>query len=391
MNIFSSQKHHESDSGESPTREQRDDMNMGEVAIEVRNLSKEFGSLRAVDDVSFEIEEGEFFSLLGPSGCGKSTTLRMLAGFEQPTEGGVYIDGEKVNDVPPYNRDVGMVFQSYALFPHKTVGENVGFGLKMEGVPVEEREERVAEILDLVGLPGTEERSPKELSGGQQQRVALARALVIEPEVLLLDEPLSNLDLKLRKEMQFELKRIQQELGITTIYVTHDQEEALSMSDKILVLNEGRAEQLGSPTDVYNCPTNRFVAGFMGESNILDAKLTEVTDDAVSVELAAANQPSVSVDRDAIPRDEILESNDVSISLRAEDLKISTPESADGASIAGTVKTKTFQGKVTTFLVEVGDEEIQVEDGGNETQQRFDVGDSVHVTWDENDCLVLNG
>lgn len=376
---------------ETTSEEQRNKINMSNIAVEVRNLSKEFGSLRAVDDVSFEIKEGEFFSLLGPSGCGKSTTLRMLAGFEQPTEGGVYIDGGKVNEVPPYNRDVGMVFQSYALFPHKTVGENVGFGLKMDGVPVEERKERVAEILDLVGLPGTEERSPKDLSGGQQQRVALARALVIEPEVLLLDEPLSNLDLKLRKEMQFELKRIQQELGITTIYVTHDQEEALSMSDKILVLNDGRAEQLGSPTDVYNRPTNRFVASFMGESNILDAELTEVTDDAVSVQLAAANQPSVSVDRDTIQRDEILENDDVSFSLRAEDLKILTPESANGASIAGTVKTKTFQGKATTFLVDVGDEEIQVEDGGSETQQCFDVGDSVRISWDENDCLILNG
>lgn len=359
-------------------------------AVEARGLTKMFGSLRAVDDVSFEIEEGKFFSLLGPSGCGKSTTLRMLAGFEQPTEGAVYIDGRDVSDVPPYNRDVGMVFQSYALFPHKTVGENVGFGLKMEGVPTEERTERVADILELVGLPGIEDRSPNELSGGQQQRVALARALVIEPEVLLLDEPLSNLDLKLRKEMQFELKRIQEELGITTVYVTHDQEEALSMSDELLVLNDGHAEQIGSPTEVYNRPVNRFVADFMGESNILPARLTEADGETVSVELVGTEGSLVSLSRDAVPRDDIFDDEEVSLSLRAEDLTLLAPEAANGRSIDGTVKTKTFQGKVTTFIITVGDEEVQVEVGDKRFRERFDVGDPVSITWEEGDPLVLD-
>ncbi|MCT9098089.1 ABC transporter ATP-binding protein [Haloarchaeobius sp. HME9146] len=363
---------------------------MTEPAIEVRGLTKEFGETRAVDDVSFEIEEGKFFSLLGPSGCGKSTTLRMLAGFEKPTDGGVYIDGEKVNDVPPYNRDVGMVFQSYALFPHKTVGENVGFGLKMEGVPADERREQVADILDLVGLPGTEDRSPTELSGGQQQRVALARALVIEPEVLLLDEPLSNLDLKLRKEMQFELKRIQETLGITTVYVTHDQEEALAMSDELLVLNDGQAEQIGSPTEVYNAPTNTFVADFMGESNILPAQLDDAAGETVSVALTNAEQDPIQLSRAAVPRNQDLNGDEVALSIRAEDLTLADSATENRASVDGTIKTKTFQGKVTTFLVTVGDEEVQVDVSDSEFRERFEVGDTVSLTWDTNDCLVLD-
>lgn len=360
---------------------------MSEPAVEAERLVKTYGDLRAVDSLSFEIEEGDFFSLLGPSGCGKSTTLRMLAGFERPTEGTVRIDGDVVNEVPPYNRDVGMVFQSYALFPHKTVGENVGFGLKMEGVSPEEREERVAEVLDLVGLPGFEDRSPDELSGGQQQRVALARALVIEPSVLLLDEPLSNLDLKLRKEMQFELKRIQNELDITTVYVTHDQEEALSMSDEILVMNDGRQEQVESPRTVYNEPANEFVADFLGESNILDARVLE-RDGTLTVELEGTDQDPIAVSRDALV-DGSLETDRAALSLRAEDLHVDDSSGAGDSAILGTIETKTFRGKATNYLVDVNGEEIVVETSGKRAQDALDIGDEVAVTWDEGECILI--
>lgn len=364
---------------------------MTEPAVRTDQLGKEFGDFCAVDEMEFEIEHGEFFSLLGPSGCGKSTTLRMLAGFEQPTDGSVYIDGARVNEIPPYNRDVGMVFQSYALFPHKTVGDNVGFGLKMEGVAPEERERRVAEKLELVGLPGFEDRSPTELSGGQQQRVALARALVIEPSVLLLDEPLSNLDLKLRNEMQFELKRIQSDLGITTVYVTHDQEEALSMSDKILVMNEGKTEQIGAPREVYNNPVNEFVADFMGESNILDARVVDTRNDTFSIELVGSSQQSLSVPRTTLAGDSAANNDSVSLSLRAEDLEIADRSERRERAIEGEVKTKTFQGKATTFLVDIGGEDVLVEASGRRSQDRFQVGDRVQVQWDQQNCMILSG
>lgn len=225
---------------------------MTDEIITLDGISKLYGDVEAVSNITFDVKKGEFISLLGPSGCGKTTTLRMIAGFDNPTSGEIHIDGKSMENTPPYHRDVGMVFQGYALFPHMTVGENVGYGLKMEGVPESKRQEQVADILELVDLSGFEDRSPTELSGGQQQRVALSRALVTEPSVLLLDEPLANLDLKLRKHMRFELKKIQNEIGITTVYVTHDQEEALSLSDRILVMNEGGAEQLGSPKDIYH-------------------------------------------------------------------------------------------------------------------------------------------
>lgn len=362
-------------------------------AVVTEELVKAFGDVRAVDGISFEIEEGEFFSLLGPSGCGKTTTLRMLAGFERPTDGTITIEGERVDTVPPYDRDVGMVFQSYALFPHKTVGENVGFGLKMEGVPREEREGRIADILDLVGLPGFEDRSPDELSGGQQQRIALARALVIEPSVLLLDEPLSNLDLKLRKEMQFELKRIQTELGITTVYVTHDQEEALSMSDKILVMNEGKSEQVGTPREVYHEPANEFVAEFIGDSNVLQATIDSKRNDSIDLDLLAADQNTITLPKDAVSSADVLDDDRITLSVRAENLEITEATERNGGvpTIGGTIKTKTFRGKTTSFLVDIGDEEIVVESSDRRSQEQFTIGDDVSVTWDENECLLLSG
>ncbi len=238
---------------------------MAEIAVHLADVTKSFGDFTAVDRINLDVQDGEFFSLLGPSGCGKTTTLRMIGGFEVPTSGLIELHGQDVTWLPPYKRNVNTVFQSYALFPHLTIEENVAFGLRRKGgIAKDEISKRVAEVLALVELKGFEKRKPSQISGGQAQRVALARALVNKPAVLLLDEPLGALDLKLRKQMQVELKRIQQEVGITFIYVTHDQEEAMTMSDRIAVMNRGHYEQLGDPESLYERPTTRFVAGFLG-------------------------------------------------------------------------------------------------------------------------------
>jgi spermidine/putrescine transport system ATP-binding protein len=239
--------------------------------VELDSLTKRFDDVTAVDDISLEIQAGEFFSLLGPSGCGKTSTLRMIAGFEPPTSGKILLDGVDVGSWAPNRRNVNTVFQNYALFPFLTVAENVAFGMRYRSVPKSERKDRAAEALALVQLSGYENRRPNQLSGGQQQRVALARALVLRPAVLLLDEPLGALDAKIRKQLRIELKALQEEVGITFVFVTHDQEEALSMSDRVAVMNSGRVEQIGSPTDVYESPTTVFAADFLGVSNLMDA------------------------------------------------------------------------------------------------------------------------
>lgn len=253
------------------------------IAIEFRNVSRVFstkhenstGEVRAVDDVSLHVRDGEFFSLLGPSGSGKTTSLRMIAGFDRPTSGQIFLYGQDVSNLPPFERNVNTVFQDYALFPHMTVGENVGYGLMVRKIPVVERIKRVEEILDMVQLPGFAGRKPSQLSGGQRQRVALARALINRPKVLLLDEPLGALDLKLRQQMQVELKSIQKRVGITFIFVTHDQEEALTMSDRIAVFNQGKIEQVGTPAEIYEHPTTSFVAGFVGVSNLVSGDVAQ--------------------------------------------------------------------------------------------------------------------
>ena len=242
--------------------------------VRLENVTKRFEDVKAVDDLSLEIERGSFFALLGPSGCGKTTTLRMIGGFEEPTEGTIYLGDEPVSGRPPYKRDVNTVFQSYALFPHLTIFENVAFGLRRRGVRKGDLRGRVESILELVGLAGLGKRKPRQLSGGQQQRVALARALVNKPRVLLLDEPLGALDLKLRKQMQLELKAIQNDVGITFIHVTHDQEEAMTMADRIAIMNAGRIEQLGAPSELYEKPETAFVASFLGISNLLQGTVT---------------------------------------------------------------------------------------------------------------------
>ena len=242
---------------------------MTEPAVLFKNVSRHFGEVKAVDDVALEIQDGEFFSMLGPSGSGKTTCLRMIAGFDRPTAGQIFLYGQDVSNLPPYERSVNTVFQDYALFPHMNIDDNIGYGLMIKGVPKTERRKQVDEMLNLVRLPGFGYRKPSQLSGGQRQRVALARALINHPKVLLLDEPLGALDLKLRQQMQVELKSIQQSVGITFIFVTHDQEEALTMSDRIAVFNEGKIAQIGTPAEIYEHPASPFVAGFVGTSNLV--------------------------------------------------------------------------------------------------------------------------
>ncbi|MFN8491667.1 MAG: ABC transporter ATP-binding protein [Caldilineaceae bacterium] len=245
------------------------------IAVAFENVTRAFGEVIAVDDINLEIQDGEFFTMLGPSGSGKTTCLRMIAGFDRPTKGEIYLHGAKVTHLPPYERDVNTVFQDYALFPHMTVGDNIAYGLMIRKVAKAERLARVEKMLEMVRLTGLAKRRPAQLSGGQRQRVALARALINQPRVLLLDEPLGALDLKLRQEMQSELKNLQQRLGITFIYVTHDQEEALSMSDRIAVFNHGKIEQVGAPATIYEQPATAFVAGFVGTSNLIDGALAQ--------------------------------------------------------------------------------------------------------------------
>jgi len=263
---------------------------MNDVVVRFEHIVKVFAEgtrreVRAVDDFSLSVGRGKLVTLLGPSGCGKTTTLRILAGFESATSGNVYIEGKRVNDIPPQKRDTSMVFQSYGLFPHMTVYENVAYGLKVKHVPKAEIKHRVSEVLSLVGLEGLERRSVGQLSGGQQQRVALCRAIVTQPKVLLFDEPLSNLDAKLRKGTREQIRRLQQELGITSIYVTHDQAEAMSISDAIAVMNAGRLQQLGTPEEIYSRPANRFVADFIGEANFLSARVLRTKDCQVTIQL----------------------------------------------------------------------------------------------------------
>ncbi|HVL64032.1 MAG TPA: ABC transporter ATP-binding protein [Actinomycetota bacterium] len=313
---------------------------------------KTFGDTVAVDDVSLTVEEGEFFSLLGPSGCGKSTTLRLIGGFEDPTSGAVYLGDRDVRALPPYKRDVNTVFQSYALFPHLDVFENVAYGLKRRKVPKEEMRSRVGDALRLVDLDGFDRRRTHQLSGGQQQRVALARALVNKPSVLLLDEPLGALDLKLRKQMQLELKRIQNEVGITFIYVTHDQEEAMTMSDRMGVMNRGRLEQVGRPQEVYELPATAFVASFLGASNLLEGEVDSADPPLAKVRLAAGATIALPAERLPVAR------GAVQIGVRPEKLTISASgkdERADLNTIEATVTLSTYVGVSTMYECRTAD------------------------------------
>ncbi|HEY7477625.1 MAG TPA: ABC transporter ATP-binding protein [Actinomycetota bacterium] len=306
--------------------------------------------MAAVDDLSLDIDEGEFFSMLGPSGCGKTTTLRMIGGFEEPSYGTVYLGGRDVTDLPPYKRDVNTVFQSYALFPHLDVFENVAFGLRRKRTPKDEVTTRVAEALRLVEMTGFEDRKPPQMSGGQQQRIALARALVNHPKVLLLDEPLGALDLKLRKQMQLELKRIQQEVGITFIYVTHDQEEAMTMSNRFAVMRHGKIEQIGPPEEVYESPATEFVAGFLGASNLLPGTLAASSNDVTTVHLSTGHDVTVPSSR--VPADV---NGSVKVGVRPEKITLEADagEPAAGSNwVGGLLRMSTYIGVSHQYKVE---------------------------------------
>jgi spermidine/putrescine transport system ATP-binding protein len=304
--------------------------------VRLENVVKTFDGTAAVDGISLEVPRGSFFALLGPSGCGKTTTLRMIGGFEEPTEGRILLGDRDVVGLPPYKRDVNTVFQSYALFPHMSVEDNISFGLERKGVAARERTGRVAEILELVGLEGFARRKPKQLSGGQQQRVALARALVNHPQVLLLDEPLGALDLKLRKQMQLELKRIQHEVGITFVHVTHDQEEAMTMADAIAVMNRGRIEQLGPPQELYERPATAFVAGFLGASNLLTGTVEGL--DAIRLDDGTVVRASVGG-----------HSGQVAAGVRPE--KITIGAGGGSNELAGTISETAYIGVATQVVV----------------------------------------
>jgi spermidine/putrescine transport system ATP-binding protein len=331
----------------------------GSPDIALTDVTKRFGEMTAVDALSLEIPKGSFFALLGPSGCGKTTTLRMIGGFEEPTAGRIELDGVDVTNVPPHKRDVNTVFQSYALFPHMTVEKNVAFGLERRKVPKADVKRRVAEALDLVELGALAKRKPTQMSGGQQQRVALARALVNHPQALLLDEPLGALDLRLRKQLQLELSRIQREVGITFVHVTHDQEEAMTMADQIAVMKDGRIDQLGSATELYDHPRTEFVANFLGSSNLIDAEHRSTSSDVAEFEAdgAVLRVPARLVGGDL--------GHDVRIGVRPEKLELRAAD--DGASangdnlLLGYVTDASFLGVSTQYVVRTdGGHEIQV-------------------------------
>jgi len=357
-------------------------------SVELEGVTKRFGDLIAVDDVDLELAGGEFFTLLGPSGCGKTTTLRMIAGFERPTEGRIRIEGADVADLPPHRRPTNTVFQSYALFPHLSVEDNVAFGLRRKRVPKPEIGRRVAAELERVGLAAEAKRRPAQLSGGQQQRVALARALVNLPKVLLLDEPLGALDLKLRKGLQVELKRIQREVGITFVYVTHDQEEALTMSDRIAVMNRGRVEQVAEPEGVYERPASTFVAGFIGVSNLMPAVV------AGGEEVRLDHGPAVRVSADGLAPGErcyaVVRPEKLRIELPGE---AGTPSSNGMPRVEGTVESSLYLGTATQVVVDLGDEvrmTVLVPNASEEERQRLPGGGArVALSWDPEHMHVV--
>jgi spermidine/putrescine transport system ATP-binding protein len=352
-------------------------------AIELSGVIKEFHArgevITAVAGIDLDIGEGEFFSLLGPSGCGKTTTMRMIAGFEEPTQGVIRLQGQDVTNVPPNKRDVNMVFQSYALFPHMNVFENVAFGLRRKAVARPEITRRVGEMLDIVDMAGRSERRPRELSGGQQQRVALARALVNNPRALLLDEPLGALDLKLRQAMQVELKRIQREVGITFVYVTHDQGEALTMSDRIAVMNDGSIEHLGTPREIYEHPRTRFVAGFIGTSNLLTGTVARLDCDRAVIQISPDEQIIVPVQDRPVGEGSRLE-----LTVRPEKIELTAERPpGEGCALRGTVTEVVYLGTSTNFSVttSAGADVVVFQQNSASAGNMAARGDGIWLSW----------
>ena len=364
-----------------------------EFAVELRRVTKIFRdrlgagrAVTAVHEVNLGIRPGEFFTLLGPSGCGKTTTLRMIAGFEVVTSGELLIQGQPMTSAPPNQRPVNTVFQNYALCPHLTVVENVAFGLVVKRVPRAERERRAEEALEMVRLPGLGNRRPSQLSGGQQQRVALARALINRPAVLLLDEPLGALDLKLRKEMQIELKRLQRQVGLTFIYVTHDQEEALTMSDRIAVMNQGRVLQVGDPVTIYEHPATQFVADFIGETNFLSGTVTAAADGRVRLTVAGE---AVSV---AAGDQRLAAGQAITVALRPEKVSLAPVEGAN--VLSGVIHEVVYIGTDTRYVVQLASGEAvvaRIQNVGGQGAGQHRVGDAVSVCWKSEDVRVLIG
>jgi spermidine/putrescine transport system ATP-binding protein len=360
------------------------------VAVRLVDVVKKFGEMVAVDHIDLEVRDGEFFSLLGPSGCGKTTTLRMIGGFEEPTSGLIELQGQDVTWLPPYRRNVNTVFQNYALFPHLTIYENVAFGLRRKGVKDAEIKGRVTEMLQLVELPGYEDRKPTQISGGQAQRIALARALINRPAVLLLDEPLGALDLKLRKQMQVELKRIQQEVGITFIYVTHDQEEAMTMSDRIAVMNRGHYEQLGDPETLYERPSTRFVAGFLGVSNLIAGRVTGPGGDELTV---------ITLDNGVVvraPRALAEGKTSILLGVRPEKIRLYELHETvpDGFNrMPGTIRAASYMGVSTQYQVDVpGDRRLTVFEQNVERATKAELwepGEEAVVAWQPRHSFVV--
>ena len=352
---------------------------MGHI-VELEGVNKIYGSNHVVKDLSLDVEEGEFLTLLGSSGCGKTTTLRMIAGFEEPSSGSIRVEGQSIEEKEPFERDVNTVFQSYALFPHMTIHDNIAYGLKMKKVPKKETEKRVAEMMAMVQLEGFEKRYPSQLSGGQKQRVAIARALINRPRVLLLDEPLGALDLKLRKQMQLELKRLQKKLHITFIYVTHDQEEALTMSDRIVIMHDGIMDQIGTPSEIYEAPKTKFVATFIGETNVFDGCISEMDQNRVQV---MVENGSISGCGTGFEKGEY-----ITVSVRPEKMKFSqTPQ--DGFSLNAVVRDYIYVGSVVKC--------IAVLPNGNELKMENFAGDmlpapgtQVYPFWNPEDAVLIH-
>ena len=362
-------------------------MSVGQITL--ASVTKQFGDTIAVDDVSFQIEGSEFFSLLGPSGCGKTTTLRIIGGFVYPTAGEVFINGELMEQTPPYRRPVNTVFQNYALFPHKTVAQNIAFGLQMKKTSKATIAAEIERALDLIQLPGYSNRKPSELSGGERQRVALARALINQPTILLLDEPLSALDLKLRKQMQLELKALQRKVGITFVYVTHDQGEALALSDRIAVMNGGRILQVGTPSEIYDAPQSRFVADFIGTSNFFEGTLIRRDNEFVEVTLATESPLKIV----GMPNNDVPLNAPVTVAVRPERIDVTTTPHLNSANqLSGIIQDESYLGTTLQYTVQTDYPTpliVHQQNTGAKETHRFQRGERVYLQWAPENAIVL--